>query len=112
MTRRVVADVTKLVADPSKVTNAVGIPLVNATGRVCKTMKAAGFNQQGFAIAQKLIDPRVPDTNTRRAAIGLLVECDPANAPQALRVLANDKDPFVADGAKRILNELASTSQK
>jgi hypothetical protein len=111
MTDRVIAAITKLVEDPSKV-GKQSSNLARAVSGLCFTNKADGLNPQGFAIAQKLVDARVADPFTRAVAIDALADCDPAKARAAILVLTHDKDRFVADRAKRKLQELAKKPKR
>jgi hypothetical protein len=102
----VIAELEKRVADPTKVTNAVGIGYSLAAQSVCQRTASADLRKKGFAIGVKLTDARLPDPNTRRAGLSVLTGCDPAGAAKALGPLAKDKDKFVADEAKKELTKL------
>lgn len=106
MAERVMAELEKRVADPSKVTNKVGIGYALAAGGVCSRTTSAELKKRGFAVGVKLTDRTLPDPNTRRAGLSVLGDCDQAAARKPLAALARDKEKFVADGAKEKLGEL------
>jgi HEAT repeat protein len=70
------------------------------------------MKKKGFELARRLVDAKVPDPNTRRSALDVLVRCDPAGAPAVLGALAKDKDKFVAEGAKKALDALKAKGAK
>jgi len=106
MDKQVIAELTKRTADPTKVTNSVGIGYTLAASGVCTRTKAAELKKAGFAIGKKLVDAKLPDANTRSAGASVLVDCDPAQATAALTALARDKDSFVAKAASEKLARL------
>jgi HEAT repeat protein len=103
MDKRVIDELKKRVADPSQVTNAVGIGYQLAVSGVCRRTSSPELKKAGFAIAKALVSPAVKDSNTRRSALDALVTCDPTGAVAVVRSLTTDKEKFVADGAKKIL---------
>ncbi len=108
----VIAELEKRAADPSKVTNAVGIDFGLAASGVCRRTASADLKKKGFAVGKKLADAKVPDANTRRSALGVLEACDAAEAAKVIAPLAKDKDKFVADAAKKKLEELSKAKKK
>lgn len=104
----VIAELTKRAADPSKVTNAVGVNFALAASGVCTRTQSADLKKKGFAIGKKLADAKVTDVNTRHAALDVLTSCDPAAAVAALKTLSNDKDKTIAADAKKALDTLAA----
>lgn len=107
-----IAELEKRTADPSKVTNAVGIDYSLAAGNVCSRTRSPDLTKKGFAIGKKLVDPKLPDPNTRRAALSVLVSCGPEEAAKALAPLAKDKDKYVAEEAKKKLEALPKATKK
>jgi hypothetical protein len=106
MAERTLDELAKRVADPSQVTRPSGLGYTLAASALCRRIKAPEMKQKGFAIGQKLADPRVQDTNTRRGSIDVLVTCDPINAPKVLSELSKDKEASIAEVATRRLAEL------
>ncbi|AKT44004.1 hypothetical protein [Chondromyces crocatus] len=99
-------------ADPTKITNAVGVDYALALERACNADVGTDLKKKAFGVAKKLSDAKVPDPNTRRASFHALMRCDPAAATNVLGALSKDKDPFVADAAKKQLDELKAQSNK
>jgi hypothetical protein len=97
---QVAAELTKRVADPSKITNAVGIEYALAVDGLCGQVPSAELRKKGFEIAKKLTDAKVPDAKTRRASLSALASCDPAAGAKILGALAKDRDKLVAEAAK------------
>jgi hypothetical protein len=96
----VVAELTKRIADPSKVTNANGIGYSLAIGDVCRHAQTPEAKKAGFALAKALVSPAVKDSNTRRAALGALPDCDKAGALAVAKTLTADKD--IGKDAKKL----------
>lgn len=112
MDKLVIDELRKRVNDPTKVTNAVGIDYALAAAGVCDRTKSDDLKKKGFEIGKKLTDTKIPDANTRRSAFDVLASCGPAGAAAAIRPFANDKDKFIADSAKRKLDQLSAKSAK
>jgi hypothetical protein len=112
MKDQVAAELDKRTKDPSKVTNAVGIEYALAAGDLCRDETPPALKKKGFEIGKRLTDAKLPDPNTRRSGIGVLSRCDPAAASAILAPLAKDKDKFVADEAKKQLDELKAKAAK
>lgn len=114
---KALAYLDKKTSDPTKITNDIGIGYALANGAVCSDPKARGVKdvpsptpatrKTAFDIAVRLTSPSVPDSNTRRAAVKNLADCDPARAKAELTKLASDKNGMVADEAKKVLEEVA-----
>jgi hypothetical protein len=106
MDKLVLAELQKRTADPSKVTNAVGIGYSLAASGVCSRTKTPELKKESFAIGLRLTDAKVKDPNTRRAGVIVLADCDRASAVAPLTALAKDKDAFIAKEAAAKLAEV------
>lgn len=114
---KALAYVDKKTADPTKVTNEVGIDYSLATSAVCDDPRTRGVKDSptptaatkstAFQVAVRLTSKAVPDPNTRRAAMSALVACDPARAKTELAKLEKDADSFISGEAKKKLEDLA-----
>ncbi len=102
----VIAELTKRVGDPTRITNALGIRLSLAAGGVCSRTSSEELKKKGFEVALKLTNAKVPDVNTRTAGLSALASCDKNAARNALTSLTKDKDKRVADDAKKALDAL------
>jgi hypothetical protein len=101
----VIAELEKRVADPKKVTSAVGIDFNLAAEGVCHR-GSDDLKKRGYAIGVKLTDAKIDAGQTRESAMDVLIGCDPVKAAKALGALAKDKDKRVAEKAKKKLAEL------
>lgn len=106
----VIAGLTKRVADPTTITNRVGIGFSLAAGGVCSRTSSEELKKRGFEVALKLTSTKVPDANTRKAGLGALTSCDKNAARNALTSLTKDKDKWVAENAKKALDALRSSN--
>ncbi len=101
--------VDKRTSDPTKVTNAFGLDLAQAVQFACRHADQAE-KKKGYAVAVRMTSAKVPDPNTRYAAMSTLVSCDQKGAKAARSViakLAKDKDSFVSRVAKKKLKSLS-----
>ena len=112
MDGQVIAELGKRTADPAEITNAFGVKYALAASGVCSRTASADLKKKAFAVGQKLSDAKVPDANTRRSAIDVVVKCDPASAAKVLTALAKDNDKFVAEGAKMALDTPEGRAQR
>jgi hypothetical protein len=112
MKDQVAVELDKRTKDPSKITNAVGIKYALAAGDLCRDETPPAMKKKGFELGKRLTDTKVPDPNTRRSGLGVLVTCDPAAAATILAGLAKDKDKFVADEAKKKLDDAKAKAAK
>jgi hypothetical protein len=112
MKEQVAAELDKRTADPSKIQNSFGIRYSLAVDGLCGYGTTPEQQKKGFAIAKRLVDPKVPDPNTRRSSLRTLAKCDPVAAQPILKSLAKDKEKFVADGVASALKDAKEYQEK
>ncbi|EYF06380.1 Hypothetical protein CAP_1910 [Chondromyces apiculatus DSM 436] len=102
----VIDALAKNTTDATKIVNAVGVDYALAVEWACRETPKPEAKKKGFAVAKKLTDVKVPDANTRRAALSALGVCDAAAATSVLTALGKDKDKYVSEAAAKELAEL------
>jgi hypothetical protein len=103
-------ELAKHVADPGKVTRAVGDDYARAASGLCR-VKSPELKKKGLELAKKLAGAGVPDSATRTSGLDAVLDCDPQGGAALLRTLLKDKDKDVASYAKIKLDLIKQRKQ-